>query len=186
MHYKIYIHFVFHRLEKTLCGEMFSTAELSHIRKFMQIALDDTETVGYNITLPHSLINLISSVEQQLSSAVVIVDPEIGKVIAQAQTDSSHPLRHATMVCLDHVASLQGGGAWGKTHSTRHDEPIAETWQALKQELGETDDLNYPPAKRIKCQYLCTGYDAYCTTEPCVMYVSIGATDNIKKGRVFL
>ena len=86
------------------------------------------------------------------------------------------------MVCLDQVASLQGGGAWGKTHSTPHDEPITENCQALKQELAETDDLNCPPAKRIKCQYLCTGYDAYCTTEPCVMYVSIRATENMGRG----
>lgn len=60
IHYKISIHFVFHRLEKTLRGEMFSTAELSHIKKFMQIALDNTEMVGYNITPPHSLTNLNS------------------------------------------------------------------------------------------------------------------------------
>ena len=33
-------------------------------------------------------------------------------VVAQAHTDSTHPLKHAVMVCIDNVANGQGGGAW--------------------------------------------------------------------------
>lgn len=103
------------------------------------------------------------------SSAVVIVDPEVNEVIGQAHTDSSHPLKHATMLCLDQVASAQGGGAWNKKPG---EQTALRTEKPLKGELVdvvEKDELKCPSAKHIKCQYLCTGYDAYCTTEPCVM-----------------
>lgn len=44
----------------------------------------------------------------------VIVDPETDRVIAKAydMRNGSHPLHHATMVCIDLVAKSQGGGMW--------------------------------------------------------------------------
>jgi tRNA-specific adenosine deaminase 3 len=146
-------------LEKNLQGDIFSSLELLQIRKFMQIAFDENS----------------NSENAQVSSAVVIVDPDINSVIAQAHTDSSHPLKHAAMLCLDQVASVQGGGVWEKRHGSRHGEQTALNTEKQLQErsidLAIAEDLKCPPAKRAKChdQYLCTGYDVYCTTEPCIM-----------------
>lgn len=42
----------------------------------------------------------------------VMVDPVTSQVVATGQTVSSHPLQHAVMVCIDRVATVQGGGAW--------------------------------------------------------------------------
>jgi tRNA-specific adenosine deaminase 3 len=44
----------------------------------------------------------------------VIVDPVTDTVIVKAydMRAGSHPLYHATMVCIDLVAKSQGGGMW--------------------------------------------------------------------------
>ena len=88
---------------------------------------------------------------------MIIVDPVTKEVITGASRDYSHPLKHAVMLCLDQLASGQGGGAWYKTTPTANRvEPTA-------------DKLEGPPTKRSKLQYLCTGYDAFCASEPCIM-----------------
>ena len=48
----------------------------------------------------------------QPSTGCVIVDPDVNIVVAKAHADLSHPIRHAVMVCIDKVATGQGGGAW--------------------------------------------------------------------------
>jgi tRNA(Arg) A34 adenosine deaminase TadA len=97
---------------------------------------------------------------------MILVDPDTKQVIAQATTDISHPLKHATMLCLDQLASVRGGGAWDKK-----DSPLSREG-GLQKDLPEgvaTERGDCPPAKRPKLQYLCTGYDAYCSAEPCIM-----------------
>ena len=84
---------------------------------------------------------------------VVISDPASNTLIARAHPSQlTHPLKHAVMVCIDHVAVSQGGGAWENTTP-----------------LESESEPESKKAKKPK-QYLCTGYDAYITMEPCTMY----------------
>jgi tRNA-specific adenosine deaminase 3 len=84
---------------------------------------------------------------------VVICDPISNSVVARAHPlQATHPLKHAVMVCIDRVAASQGGGAWEKATPTE----------------SETSEPN-PKRSKVPKQYLCTGYDAYITMEPCTM-----------------
>lgn len=86
------------------------------------------------------------------------MDPGTKLMITQGHTDPSHPLKHATLLCLDQLASIQGGGAWNQ--------PSQANSEDRDSGMGSKCP---PPVKRAKMQYLCTGYDAYCSVEPCIM-----------------
>lgn len=101
------------------------------------------------------------------------MDPESGCIVAQGHSCPTHPLKHAIMVCIDAVAETQGGGAWHASNGSL----LQQRQRCLAGDGDKTIAVldKEPPAKKHKPskQYLCTGYDAYVTVEPCVMYVSM-------------
>ncbi len=155
-------------LEKKLSGQYFTPHEVETHKKYMEIALR------------------IASEECVVESekvAAVIVEPSTDSVIAKSSDNRhKHPLQHAAMKCIDLVAQSQGGGAWNNSDETRNIKRPAK-----KIKLDKTCDINFLNASEsdncdVKCNptnsdgvidksgpYLCTGYDAYLTREPCVM-----------------
>lgn len=97
----------------------------------------------------------------------MLVDPRTGGVVATAASSSSHPLKHAVMLCIDAVACNQGGGSWGA--------PLLEGNENNKEvdsgtATGETTMEQIPPEKKRRLDsYLCSEYDIFVSREPCVM-----------------
>ena len=136
--------------------------------------------------LPSPLTLTHTHTHTQSAVGAVVVDPSSNRIVTQAHTDSSHPLKHAVMVCIDNVARQQGGGTWiGKSNlsslaaftQSKATHCSTGTSSTEREKLTETSipgrqsPEGSPPAKRLKeeRQYLCSSYDLYTTKEPCVM-----------------
>ena len=86
-------------ITKVQQGELFSIQDLGKIQHFMSAAIQCAK-------LGHS--------RGMKAIGAIVVDPESERILAKAYdcTNSGDPLKHAVMVCIDLVASLQGGGAF--------------------------------------------------------------------------
>ncbi|KAL5463692.1 hypothetical protein EMCRGX_G032616 [Ephydatia muelleri] len=149
------------RLEEHLNGSRFSASELDKIEAFMREAL----AVAHSHDTVHT--------QHDSCTGAIIVDPVSNVVVARATNCPTHLLKHAVMVCIDEVASVQGGGVWGGGEAGSHDDGCGGSTAAIL------------PQKRAKSgqQYLCSGYDLFTTVEPCVMCAM--ALVHARIGRVF-
>ncbi|KAG0587242.1 hypothetical protein KC19_2G150900 [Ceratodon purpureus] len=146
-------------------------AESETARKFMKEAI-------YQARLAHG--------SGQLANGAVVVDPFLGTVIARGHdqctviTDSSlqpreanetrirHPLRHAVMEVIGMAADrdrllFPSNGTTSCTPCTEErseSDAVAEFGSATKKARVD---------QAIPRPYLCTGFDAYVTREPCAM-----------------
>lgn len=84
-----------------------------------------------------------------LSDCAVVYDKQV-KVAQAVNTSDKHPLQHASMNLIDVVAVQQGGGAW-----------ISSSLNSDSKEASEKTKNSLP--------YLCTSYDVFLTSEPCIM-----------------
>ncbi|XP_015185184.1 PREDICTED: probable inactive tRNA-specific adenosine deaminase-like protein 3 [Polistes dominula] len=119
-------------LEAVIDGSIFNEDQLEGIEKYMNVAITAAklEAIG----------------NDNCNGSAVIVDPENdGRILAIAASKiDQHPMWHASMLAIDLVAKLHGGGAW-KLYSN---EDIIEVREAKK------NDNNFEKRmKMIKRKY---------------------------------
>lgn len=135
-------------ISKIINGTNFSNQQITNIRKFCEMV----------------------KIESDSNSAgrALIVDPKELSVVAQSVSMTTqefdfldlsknfkHKLLHPAMVAIDSTARSQGGGVYNY--------PISENTSLI---ISKSSSLDSPTEDN---GYICTGYDAYLTFEPCVM-----------------
>ncbi|KAF4655341.1 adenosine deaminase, tRNA-specific 3 [Perkinsus chesapeaki] len=83
---------------------------------------------------------------------VIIVSPN-GDILAEAEADDRHPLRHASMMAINQVSAA--ATPLPAIHSGKR----ARSPESVDETLSD----------REKSSYLCTGCSVYLRTEPCIM-----------------
>lgn len=114
----------------------------------------DPKFTQQDIDIIHSHMQAILA-NQQHTVVCRIVDPSTNEIMAEkSDTRAEHPLHHAVMNSIDHVAQNESKLYGGTGRMKR-----------IASQMTGVDDAE--SAK--KTAYLCTGYDIYITHEPCAM-----------------
>ncbi|XP_071080549.1 probable inactive tRNA-specific adenosine deaminase-like protein 3 isoform X1 [Haliotis cracherodii] len=147
------------RVTSLLSGQFFSSSEVRTIHTHMKTALH---------------LAKVAREKGQAAVGAVVVDPSTNTVMASAHDlrRELNSLQHAVMVAVDLVAHGQGGGMWDT-----HDNDL---------KYRSTPDTATHPSTDGSTKtgpYLCTGYDLYVTSEPCIMCAMSLVHSRI--GRVF-
>ena len=164
------------KLEALISGSMFNDAQLVALAACMRIAISaaDGTAVG----------------SKDCNGSAVIIDLEEGSILAVAASSvDQHPMWHASMLAVDLVAKIQGGGAWKLIPNTKDQQDTTKRKHpddlplcypdslsridvpkdlifTNKDEKKEPKESKKEPSD--KCgPYLCTGYWAVLLQEPC-------------------
>ncbi|XP_076464011.1 putative inactive tRNA-specific adenosine deaminase-like protein 3 [Babylonia areolata] len=137
------------RITRLLTGKFFSDAEVKSIQSYLHQAKAMAD---------------IAQQKGQGSNGIVIVDPAQNVIIAKGHSLTAHNcLLHAAMVGVDLVAKTQGSGMWNISDEDMYFLPSNDLAATTP---SETADVK---SKEKTGPYLCTGYHAYITAEPCPM-----------------
>lgn len=150
-------------LERLSTNTLFDACQLKQHATYMKIAID-----------------VAKFTKKPTEIGVVIVDPKINSIVAVGfdQTDVN-PTQHPVMVAIDNVSLTQNGGAWSKPKKQPENNLDRNgTPDDVHAHLKRKYDVGFG-ARIFKTKseiesaedgpYLCTGYYAYVTREPCVM-----------------
>lgn len=155
-------------VESLISGSVFNHDQLVSLEACMKLAASVAEEAAIG--------------SDDCNGSAVMIDPEEGKILAVAASRlDEHPMWHASMLAVDLVATLQGGGTWNIMKSPKS--------EASKRKHHEVTPLYYPASldkfetpgdlvfcrkdkkKNVKVEsagpYLCTGYWAVLLQEPC-------------------
>ncbi|NP_001135424.1 adenosine deaminase, tRNA-specific 3, TAD3 homolog [Nasonia vitripennis] len=164
-------------LEALISESLFSDEQLASLEFCMRLAIAAAKDSAIG--------------SSECNGSAVIVNPDDATILSiAASSQDKHPMWHASMLAVDLVAKVQGGGAWKLIQDSN-----SET-DTLKRKLGDSLPLRYPESifkievpkenglsfiakdqkkkqesrKEFddKCApYLCTGYWAFLLQEPC-------------------
>ncbi|XP_027708937.1 probable inactive tRNA-specific adenosine deaminase-like protein 3 [Vombatus ursinus] len=101
----------------------------------------------------------------------VVVDPATETVLAVGHDcrSTSNPLLHATMVCIDLIAQGQGRGTYNfKSYPACTVSPLGNRDPSASKAIRAGTVRKFE-SRDDGLPYICTGYELYITSEPCVM-----------------
>lgn len=140
-----------------------------YIEKLVTNTLFNKDEIGRHETYMRVAMEIAKLSEGSKKKGVVVVDPKIDSIVATGfDKRLDNPCQHAVMIAVDNVALTQNGGAWQRNLVT--DLKVLNLQERFAVKFGasrfkEKDEIESPNDG----PYLCTGYTAYVTHEPCVM-----------------
>ncbi|XP_011505276.1 PREDICTED: probable inactive tRNA-specific adenosine deaminase-like protein 3 [Ceratosolen solmsi marchali] len=163
-------------VEALISGSVFNDAQLRSLETYMKIAICIAEKSAVGT--------------KDCNGSAIIVDPVNGNILSMAASSiDKHPMWHASMLAIDLVARLQGGGSWNLFNNAKDGTKIVEskyhnrmfpyypeclnTKDSFPSEsllFKKPDQKNKNLKKKIDSKYepyLCTGYWAILLQEPC-------------------
>ncbi|XP_058793696.1 probable inactive tRNA-specific adenosine deaminase-like protein 3 [Phymastichus coffea] len=162
-------------LEAFISGSLFDDDQLASLETCIRLAISAAQNTAVG--------------SRECNGSAVIVDPEEGKVLAIAASSvDKHPMWHASLIAVDLIAKIQGGGAWRLLNDFERfkldkvkrkfpdDLPLRYPDSLFTIEVSQESKLTFEKKEGrklkndldVKCgPYLCTGYWAILLQEPC-------------------